>query len=350
MMRVEEYSRPSGQREGQQLSARFLASVAGTLLMAGAALAQSSPGPDPASAFHDVSNAYDALHPADRRAGSPSPSAIAASLEKILANDDGIRGELANVDDEIEQSRHAITNHPEADIVRAKVAAYVGFLKRGAPAVTPESAETLRTNLETLITYGSDNYPIVIAGVEAWRGEVEYLRATGSADTQLQHFARAVRAWIDPNKPTYAASGDGTYLRTIPADIAAIRQHYDQLRDGYCPREFGGYYGGKVIPDSDPDSAPTWSEVSPTLRTVKGPVSVATACQTPELIDSADWSTGHQFHQGADPNFRRFSAARKIFTDLGNEARTDLWRQQRLQTAVDTIQKAADRWEAGKGS
>jgi hypothetical protein len=63
------------------------------------------------------------------------------------------------------------------------------------------------------------------------------------------------------------------------------------------------------------------------------------------LIASADWSAGHQIHQGADPNFRRFSAARKIFIDLGNEARTDLWRQERLQTAIATIRKAADRWE-----
>jgi hypothetical protein len=215
--------------------------------------------------------------------------------------------------------------------------------------VTPESAEALRTNLEALITYGNDNYALVIAGVEAWRGEVAHLGATASAQGQLQQFARAVKPWIDPGKPTYAASGYGRYSRTIPADIAAIRQHYEQLRDGYCPREFSGYYGGKVIPDADPDSAPRWSEVSPTLKGIKEPVSVEVACKTPELIESADWSPGHQFHQGADPNFRRFSATRKIFTDLGNEARTDLWRQERLQTAVETIRKAADRWEAGNG-
>jgi len=33
-----------------------------------------------------------------------------------------------------------------------------GYLKHGTPALTPESAEMLRTNLETLIGYGSDNY------------------------------------------------------------------------------------------------------------------------------------------------------------------------------------------------
>jgi hypothetical protein len=316
------------------------------LTMSGAALAQSSPGPDPVSAFREVAIASAALHPAGKTGSGPSPRAIAASLEKILANDDIIRGELANVAEEIEQTRLAIVKHPEADVIRAKVTDYVGFLKTGKPAVTADSAEVLRTNLETLMTYGSDNYPLVIAGVEAWRGQLEHLKTAGSAHAQLQHFAGAVKAWIDPRKPTYAASGYSEYWRTIPADVVAIRQRYDQLRDGYCPRTFGGYYGGKVIPDSDPDSALTWSEVSPTLKNVKGPVSVATACKTPELIDSADWSPGHQFHQGADPNFRRFSAARKIFVDLGNEARTNLWRQARLQTAIDTIQKAADRWEA----
>lgn len=300
--------------------------------MSGAAFAQSSPGPDPVSAFRDVASASDALHGGSSRA-------IAANLEKILANDGQVHEELANVDDEIEQSRPMMAKHPEADVIRAKVTDYVGYLKTGKPAPTPEGAEALRTNLETLISYGSDNYPIVIAGIEAWHG------MAGSADAQLRHFAGALRSWIDPNKPTYAASGSGKYLRTIPAQRAAISEHYEQLRDGYCPREFGGYYGGKVIPDSDPDSALTWSEVGPTLKNAKGPVPVATACKTPELIDSADWTAGHQFHPGADPNFRRFSAARKIFIDLGNEARTDLWRQARLQTAIDTIRKAADRWE-----
>jgi hypothetical protein len=318
-------------------------------MMSGAAVAQPSTSPDPIAAFRDVASAYDALHSADKHGSNPSSRAIAASLETILANGDRVRDELANVDDEIERSRPAMTKHPEADIVRAKVTDYVGYLKNGTPALAPESAEVLRTNLETLITYGSDNYPIVIAGVEAWRGELEHLRATGSAQTQLEHFARAVKAWIDTSKPTYAASGYSKYLRTIPADIAAIGQNYHQLKNGYCPRKFGGYYGGKVIPDSDPDSALTWSEVSPTLKNVKGPVSIETACKTPELIDSADWSPGHQFHQDADPNFRRFSAVRKIFIDLGNEARTDLWRQERLRTAIDTIQKAADGWEANKG-
>ena len=328
------------------MSARFLAGAATILLMSGAAFARSSPGPDPVSAFRDVSSAYDALHPAN--GGSPGPRTIAASLETILANDARIRDELGNVDDEIDRSRPAATKRPEADVVRAELANYVSYLKTGTPAVTPESAEALRNNLTALIGYGSDNYPIVIAGVEAWRGEVRHLRLAGAVDSQLQGFARAVKAWIDPAKPSYDASGYGEYLRTIPADVAAIRQHYEQLRDGYCPREFGGYYGGKVIPDSDPDSAPRWSEVSPTLKNVKQPVSVETACRTPELIESADWSPGHQFHPGADPNFRRFSAARKIFIDLGNEARTDLWRQERLQTAIETIQKAADRWEADR--
>jgi hypothetical protein len=316
--------------------------------MSSAAFAQSSPAPDPVTAFRDVVSAYDALHPANGHVSSPS--VMAASLQTILSNDDKVRGELANVDDEIERSRPTRARPPEADVVRAKVTDYVSYLKKGAPAPTPESAETLRTNLEALITYGSDNYPIVIAGVEAWRGQLEHLQPTGSTQPQLQQFARAVKSWIDPDKPTYAASGYSRYLRTIPADIAAIRQHYEQLRDGYCPRAFGGYYGGKVIPDSDPDSALTWSEVGPTLKNVKGPVSVETACKTPELIDAADWSAGHQFHQGADPNFRRFSAARKIFVDLGNEARTDVWRQERLQTAIDTIRRAADRWEADGGA
>jgi len=317
------------------LSARFAACVAATLLLSsGAVLAQSSPGADPVSAFRDVASASDAL-----KRGS-SPSATAANLEKILANDARIREELAEVDDEIERSRSATMQPPEADVVRAKVTDYVGHLRKGTPALSPESAETLRTNLETLISYGSDNYPIVIAGVEAWRG------TAGSADGQLRQFAGAVRAWIDPTNPTYAASGYGRYLRTLPAQSAAIRQHYEQLKDGYCPRQFGGYYGGKVIPDSDPDSALTWSEVGPTLKNVKGPVSVETACKAPELIDSADWTAGHQFHPGADPNFRRFSAARKVFVDLGNEARTDLWRQARLKAAIDTIRKAADRWAA----
>ena len=330
------------------MSARFLASIAAALLMSGAALAQSSPGPDPVSAFRDVARAADALHSAGKAGGRPNPRAIAANLETILANDDKIRDELANIADEIDRSRPATAKHPEADVVRAKLADYVAYLKSGKPAPTAESAELLRSNLETLIAYGSDNYPIVIAGVEAWGGQVEHLATPASTQAQMQHFARAVKAWVDPGKPSYAATGYNAYLRTVPADSAAIKQHYDQLRDGYCLREFGGYYGGKVIPDSDPDSALTWGEVGPTLKNVKQPVSVEIACKTPELIDAADWSPGHQFHPGADPNFRRFSAARKIFVDLGNEARTDLWRQQRLQLAVDTIQKAADRWEADK--
>lgn len=328
------------------MSAKFLAGVAGTLLMSGAAVAQSSLVPDPVSAFRDVSKAYAALHPGDRHGSGPNPDAIAASLETMLSNSDKILDELADVEDEIEQSRAVLTKPSEADIVRAKVADYVGYLKNGTPALTPESAERLRTNLETLITYGSENYPLVIAGVEAWRGERDHLQTAGSVRPQMQLFARAVKAWIDSAKPTYAAGGYRKYLRTMPAEIAAIKRHYEQLRDGYCPRELGGYYGGKVIPDSDPDSAPTWSEVGPTMKNVKGPVSLETACKTPELIDSADWLPDHEIHQGADPNFRRFSAVRKIFVDLGNEARTDLWREERLQTAMDTIRKAADQWQS----
>ena len=47
-------------------------------------------------------------------------------------------------------------------------------------------------------------------------------------------------------------------------------------------------------------------------------------------------------------SFLTLAAGITTYRDLGNEARTDLWRQARLQTAIDTIRKASDRWMADK--
>jgi len=134
------------------------------------------------------------------------PKRDRASLETILANDARIRDELANVDGEIEQSRPATTKHPEADIIRAKVTAYAGYLKHGTPALTPESAEMLRTNLETLIGMAA-TITDRDRRCRSLARDLEHRRVTGSAQAQLQHFARGREGMDRSAKPVYAASG-----------------------------------------------------------------------------------------------------------------------------------------------